>query len=498
MSESGNRAEFGDSLAQGEDEPILHRLWIGVGFLRPLGRLASRAFEVWRRQGTGVVARKIVWRLFGRAAGAVRVAILQRRPWIPDDRPVFLMVSHFGGGGTEKHVRILMEHLRRQDVRSLLVRPDHRGRQIWEEFDASGRLRWCRSIEPVGRTIDRLLDLVGPRHVHIHHTLGHAETLFNRLEARGLACDWTIHDYHAICPRIHLNQADGSYCGEPDDAGCTRCLRALGDYRRRPFGGDIATWRVAFANRLSAARRVFVPSADVARRLSRYMPGLNIRVRPHFEELPYRHDVWQRPSGDGIVRVAVIGAIVNVKGSDRLLACARHAKQSGLPLEFHVIGPTDRDRDFARVGNVRVSGPYRESQVFDLLKRAQCHLAFLPSVWPETYMYTLSVAMAAGFYTFCYDLGAQADRLRVWGHGQILPLESQPEAVNRALLAAAKRLAETWVEPPARCAAVYPDLLTDYYEFLTTQRELFGIGPPNPGAAPAPHFPTRTSHARLH
>ncbi len=69
---------------------------------------------------------------------------------------------------------------------------------------------------------------------------------------------------------------------------------------------------------------------------------------------------------------------------------------------------------------------------------ARCHIAFLPSLWPETFMYTLSAVMASGLYTICFDLGAQASRLQRWGWGQVLPLDTAPAAINEALLAAAQ------------------------------------------------------------
>jgi hypothetical protein len=36
--------------------------------------------------------------------------------------------------------------------------------------------------------------------------------------------DFTVHDYFAICPRIHRADASGRYCGEPDAVECNRCI----------------------------------------------------------------------------------------------------------------------------------------------------------------------------------------------------------------------------------------------------------------------------------
>jgi hypothetical protein len=163
-----------------------------------------------------------------------------------------------------------------------------------------------------------------------------------------------------------------------------------------------------------------------------------------------------------------------------------------------VIGPTDRDREFVRLGNVHVTGSYREAEVFEHLKRARCHVALLPSVWPETYMYTLSVAMAAGFYTVCFEIGAQADRLRTWGHGLVLPLASSAEKVNCTLMAAANRLVGSTIRPPARPTVTYSNLLTDYYGFSPENLATLGLPPVGHTHHSVPHLSPRTRHARLY
>ena len=96
-----------------------------------------------------------------------------------------------------------------------------------------------------------------------------------------------------------------------------------------------------------------------------------------------------------------------------------------------MIGSTDRDAAFARLGNVQVTGRYREQEVYERLAAQRCHLAFLPSVCPESFMYTLSIAMAARMFVVCFDHGAQAERLRAWGWGQVLTLEHQPGVDQR-------------------------------------------------------------------
>jgi glycosyltransferase involved in cell wall biosynthesis len=315
-----------------------------------------------------------------------------------------------------------------------------------------------------------------------------------------VAYDWTIHDYYSICPRVNLIGGSGIYCGEPDAASCDRCVLQYGDDQGRPVEGSVSAWRERHGHRLAGARRVFAPSEDVRSRLTRYFPDLRVLVRPHPEALPDVQSLAARLVPGEKVRVAVLGTIVAIKGSERLLACARDARSRKLPLEFHVIGSTDRDAVFARMGNVHVTGRYRERDVCELLARARCHLALFPSLCPESFMYSLSIAMAARLFVFCFDLGAQAERLRGWGWGQALALDASPAMINEALVATAWSLASGPPTPPAPRPAQYPEILTSYYDFTAAELQAMDRASAKPDlpVSPSPRSTRRRDHAHLH
>jgi glycosyltransferase involved in cell wall biosynthesis len=421
-------------------------------------------------------------------------------PWQPDGRPVFLLVSHHYGGGTERHVCDLEGLLRSEGVRPILVRPGPNGSLVWEERVSRGEIAWCRRSGPDRESLERFLDLLDPVHAHVHHLAGLPDALIDLLAQRGVRYDWTIHDYQAICPRIQLIGAQGVYCGEPPPAACNTCVSRLGDASGRRVSESITVWRERFRQHLRGARRVFAPSEDAARRIARYVAGLKPAIRPHFEESRSPGPLAKGLLPGEPVRAVVLGTIVPAKGSERLLACARDARARRLPLEFHVLGSTDRNAQLARLKNVHVAGPYRESEVFERLAAARCHIAFLPSVWPETFLYTFSIVMAAGFYTLCYDLGAQAERLRAWGWGQALPLEMAPHAVNDALLDAARRLATEPGCPPPPAPAMYPDPFWSYYGFSAQELAEMRLPPSRrpTGAGTTPRRLERKVHEHPH
>jgi len=476
--------------------------WIGpVGSRRRLALKASaRLARLVANEGAVAVARRKLARAASQFAERSRMRRGARQPWRHDHRPVFLLISHRCGGGTERHLRELGAALREEGIRPLVVRPGRPGHLSWQEYNRSEQIIWCRESTVDRGSVERQLVSLRPIHAHVHHAMDLPEALFDLLIEYGVPYDWTIHDYHTICPRVNLLSAEHSYCGEPDAGSCNRCLARLGDDQGRPVTESITAWRERFSRRLALARRVFAPSADVRRRLSRYFPELNILLRPHFEALPSPEGLAAplRPGED--VRVAVIGRIVPAKGSLRLMACARDARRRRLPIAFHVIGSTDRDAAFTRLGNVRITGPYREHEVYAHLAAQRCHLAFLPSLCPESFMYTLSTVMAARLFVCCFALGAQAERVRASGWGRVLPCDALPESINDSLLAAARSLADGPAAPPPPQPAFYPKILTSYYDFTADELDRFRGSHPRADqpSGQNPPLAHRRDHAHLH
>jgi glycosyltransferase involved in cell wall biosynthesis len=468
-----------------------------------IGNVVTQSLRLLRaiaREGLIGLARRKAARAAREVVERSTISRFAHEPWRPDARPVFLLVSHNCGGGTERHVRDLQGLLSSEGIRPILVRPRQNGFLVWEEIAPSGEISWCRTSRPDRDPIRQLLDLFRPVHAHVHHLVGLPDTLVELLSEARVPYDWTIHDYHAICPRTHLIGVQGAYCGEPEPAACNACLSRLGDDQGRSVSESITVWRERYRRHLGGARCVFAPSEDVARRIARYLPGLHLAIRPHFEDVKSPRPLAIQLSPGDPVRVVVLGTIVPAKGLERLLACARDARARRLSLEFHIIGSTDRDAQLRRLKNVHITGRYRDSDVFERLAAARCHLAFLPTVCPESFMYALSIVMAAGFYTLCYNLGAQAERVNAWGWGKTLPLDLEPHAVNDTLLDQAHWLAAQPNSPPPPAPSAYPDLLKSYYGFSTENLVAMGISPSKrpPDCATAPHGFERKVHAYLH
>jgi GT2 family glycosyltransferase len=378
-----------------------------------------------------------------------------------------MMVSHHHGGGTDKHVLELCALLEEVGVASYILQPLRANGNLAEIVHPR-----IRDIPNIGY-IDvkhglaeavELLHELGVFHMHVHHLSGYTHESLHFFPAlcreAGIGYDFTFHDYVPICPRINMIDASGVFCGRGDLTGCEACIKAAGS----PFGDvNVGAWRADYERLLRGARRLFAPDDDVRQRLQQLMPSLHITVRPHPEAVPaIRGRPLQRAEGDPL-RVAVIGAIGPHKGSRQLKLCAEDAARRRLPISYVLFGHSDIP-ELADLPNVEVTGPYRQEELQLLLARRPCHLAFIPSVWPETYSYVLSEALSAGLFPVAFDLGAQARRTRAFGWGLLLPLAiiDRPREVNNALLSC--KVPAMPDRTPVAGAQLYADILADYYQ----------------------------------
>ncbi|WP_234730695.1 glycosyltransferase [Acidocella facilis] len=353
-----------------------------------------------------------------------------------------LLISHGHGGGVARQIERVCAALRAQGKFPLVLTtkfPTTRKapRYPWPALLCDGHTQTSPNLTfDLARQFEALLALLrGFRveRVEMHHMLGQHEALRGLAAALGVRQDIVLHDYASFCPRVSLlnrptREAPLRYCGEPDVKGCETCVKQdrRGVFETLPVQRLLARSRAEFAG----AREVRVPSGDMARRLARHFPGLKPRITAWDDD---SQPVSLRPPRTGARRIAVLGGIGPTKGYDVLLDCALDAKARALPLEFFIIGSSAEDGALLEAG-VKITGGYKPEELDSLIAEIQPDLAFLPSICPETWCFTLTEAWAAGLYALVFDLGAQAERVRATQRGAVLPLGLPAERINNALL----------------------------------------------------------------
>ena len=386
----------------------------------------------------------------------------------------FVFVSHALAGGIVTHIRHLEARLRDEGIAVVHLRVGVKDRWSVEVASDSPDAPFIPNLPPtsIHQTRALLAEFLGwlsPMAIHVHSLVGFdwqaTTSLFALLRETGVPYFFTLHDYSVVCHRNDLVLTDGRYCGLPAVEVCRLC--AEGD-RTYPEALDPAVRRQSYDAFLRGAQAVFAPSGDIAVRLARSGATYAVTVRPH-EEAPIDVPVVGAAIDPKSVSVVVVGAIGAHKGSRVLLSLARDAQIRGLPIRFHVVGYSDVTESLKGAG-VEETGRYRDdAEAAGLVAAIDPTCIFLPSIWPETFCFTLSLAFRLGVPPVVFDLGAQAERVKRAGFGFVLPPAAidDPSGLNERLLSLPYAAQHT--EPPR--AALYPTIVGDYYGLAAPRKE---------------------------
>ncbi len=333
--------------------------------------------------------------------------------------PRLLLVTHAWGGGIEEHVALLASMVADR-ARVMVMRPVN---QHCVELELPENIRFRVASDP-WQTLATALQALNFSRVHIHHIQGLPPSVADIDLALGVPLDFTLHDYVSVCPQNHLVDAEGRYCGEPDDAGCNRCIAK----RPHAWHKPIKQWRVDFAALLRRADRVFAPSESVARTIGRYFPDAVITtVTPPEVAFP----------APRVIKVALLGALSRAKGLAVAIDVATHAQVVASPVLLRLLGHASEPLPSTLPFDA--AGSYASAELPTLIAAERPDVIWLPSQVPETFSYTLTAAIDSSIPIVASNIGALPERLRGNVNATLLLPTSSPAEWHDALLAAAAR-----------------------------------------------------------
>ena len=335
-----------------------------------------------------------------------------------------LIVTHSLGGGIERHVADLQTLLSR-DVEVEILR---------SLADACVSLQTSTDAPLLWRYHDwaYLVEALRARHyqwISFHHLNGYRPNILTLADALNLPYDLTVHDFFPFCPIYSLSSPEGVYCGEPELAACEACAVQ----RPNAWGWTVARWRAAMQPWLEGAQRVTAPSQFVADRVQKHFPQARLCVWPH----PPRHD-WLA-TVTPMRKILLLGGLSQAKGLGVLLACARWALEHKLDLSFCLLGYTGSPLPPELQTQVQIRGQYDDADLPALIALERADAIWFPGQIPETYSYTLDLALACGSPLVASKLGAVAERLQGLPGALLVSHDAAPSVWCEALLAAACR-----------------------------------------------------------
>ncbi len=255
------------------------------------------------------------------------------------------------------------------------------------------------------------------------------------IEASGVSLTIYMHDYFLLCPSLNLLNGEDRFCGLPATETCDRCAPGNAHFRLEAAAQkrfSMRVWRAEMGRLVGLAQRIVCFSRDGALRVAQvYAPAPEkITVFPHFADhfkAPAEFAVSDEPG----LRIAVIGGINEPKGAHIVKSLAESILQRGDPaVSLTVIGTVN---NAAQLSGVTLAGRYQPETLAAEIVRHRINLVLVPSIWPETFCYVAEETMCLGLPLAVFDIGAPAERVRLYPKGKVLPLLSG-EALLDALL----------------------------------------------------------------
>ena len=296
-----------------------------------------------------------------------------------------LILSHEAGGGTEVFLQNYL-HNNKTD-KAIVLRPS----QVPHDM-----VEWKVLLK--NKNIKRIV---------VNHLLGFPlYKTMELLQQLAVPYDVFLHDYFCICPNTSLD-CQALHCHE----------FRLNDYCRYIFKArdmeliDLSEYRRRFHLFLLGAANVIAPTHYAAGIINELYQDVHIAVQPHKLHgnimRSFSNDFVNKP----IITMAFLGTFCAQKGARYILQLNAWIKKKSMPVRLVVIGEDMFDVAGDRTGIV-FTGAYKQERVAQLLAINKAAVVLIPSAFPETYCYTASEAILAGFPVLTVNWGAQAMRVQ--------------------------------------------------------------------------------------
>ena len=246
--------------------------------------------------------------------------------------------------------------------------------------------------------------------IHVQHLLNANINFFKLHKILNIPLVITLHDYYCICPFIKLTDNNDVYCEEKGEEDCNICLRSR-NFSSITFNKNINSildWRNFWHKYLQEAKLIIVPSVDMQKRINKYFPDLQLRIFENPEIIKFNKSKV----------VGLIGSLATAKGGKKVKECVEYVAKYKIPLKFIVFGEIPEFK-FSKEEKkyIKILGRYDEKDIYDIISKYNIDFFWFPGVLPETYSYTLSIAIRLKIPCLSTNLGAIADRIEChkWG-----------------------------------------------------------------------------------
>ncbi|WP_241714780.1 methyltransferase domain-containing protein [Sulfoacidibacillus ferrooxidans] len=256
--------------------------------------------------------------------------------------------------------------------------------------------------------------------LHIQHFMMVGHEISHAASTLGIPIMSSMHDYYTLCPSYNLLNNSNVYCGIPDNLEiCDACI----SQKFNAPGAHMLQWRLQFQSALSLSTLIHYPS-EFSRDLAfKAYPVLvnkaSVILATSFETI----ESTEKTIESKISKICILGYYAVQKGAILIREIIPEIIRNGIVVYF--IGSSEEQWSFDHdvLNNCRFLGSYdgRHGNVINILKEINPDVVLILSIWPETFMRTLTESWSAHVPAIVLDIGAQSERVREHGGGWIVP-----------------------------------------------------------------------------
>ncbi|MBQ9494579.1 MAG: glycosyltransferase family 4 protein [Treponema sp.] len=213
-----------------------------------------------------------------------------------------------------------------------------------------------------------------------------------------------IHDFHALCPNINL-LANNTFCN-------LECTAHSCTFQENISIGD---WRTTWGTLFSCIDVIICFSTSSKELFLRAYPSIpqdKVAVVPH--DMSFSHFTPIKGLEMLPLHVGFIGAVANIHKGRTVVQHLLNALNESIPVSF--IGAVKKDFKTSR-NRVTFTGFYEHDNLQRIIEKEQITLVVFPSICPETFSYVISELQQMELPIICLNVGAQAEKVRVYHKG---------------------------------------------------------------------------------
>lgn len=235
------------------------------------------------------------------------------------------------------------------------------------------------------------------------------------------------HDFYMVCPTVNLLNGQEEYCGVPDLEKCEQCLKKNNELKYLDFD-SMEEWRRQWGDFMKVCDHVVVFSNDSKNIFEKAFGELdNIQVIPH--KIDYLPAIEKKYKHTRTLNIGLLGTLVKHKGLDVVKQTLKYIEDLDLNVNLVLVGTC--------VENIQSkhfieTGAYTRDMLPRLIFEYDIDMFWIASIWPETFSYTTEEIMTMNFPVMSFDLGAPAERIKLYAKGSIIPSMNPEDIVATA------------------------------------------------------------------